>query len=262
MKRISFLLLFLICVSVEAQGLKTEFKGKFDLEADNFVGIDEFQNVYYIIDNVLYKKTEKKIFSYSNPKLGSIHKVNIQNPFKVILFYADFNAAMLLDNNLNELSQVLDFTKETKFNNVSFVTGSSQNNIWLYADDNKLHLYDYKRNTELLQTLALTFYNPEFKPKDLVSSFKNVWLLADIGVFEFNEYGVFIRGYSLKDTSRIFPFQKGFIYETKGGFFYNDLTQVLPVEFNFEGVSETIFINSSKIYVYNGTEVYEYQIKS
>ena len=245
-----------------AQELKTEFKGKLMLEADSFVGIDEFNNLYYISDNVLYKKTDKKVFSYSNPKLGSIHKVNIQNPFKIILFYADFNAAMLLDNNLNELSEVLNFTKETKFNNVSFVTGSSQNNIWLYADDNKLHLYDYKRNTELLQTLALTFYNPEFKPIDLVSSFKNVWVLADIGVFEFNEYGVFIRGYPLKDTSRIFPFQKGFIYESNGEFFYNDLTQVLPIEFNYEGPSETIFINSSKFYVYNGKEVYEFQIKS
>lgn len=262
MKRLSFLLLLLVTVSVQAQELKTEFKGKFIIEADSFVGIDEFENIYYIIDNVLYKRTDKKVFSFSNPELGSIHKVNIQNPFKIILFYADFNAAILLDNNLNELSEILDFTKETKFNNVSFVSGSSQNNIWLYADDNKLHLYDYKRNTELLQTLALTFYNPEFIPKDLVSSFKNVWLLADIGVFQFNEYGIFIRGYSLKDTSRIFPFQKGFIYETEGELFYNDQTQIRPIEFNYEGASETIYINSSKIYVYNGTEVYEYQIKS
>ncbi|WKK65769.1 hypothetical protein [Lutimonas zeaxanthinifaciens] len=262
MKKLFFLLLFLLSFSVMAQELKTEFKGKLMLEADSFVGIDEFNNLYYISDNVLYKKTDKKVFSYSNPKLGSIHKVNIQNPFKIILFYADFNAAMLVDNNLNELSEVLNFTKETKFNNVSFVTGSSQNNIWLYADDNKLHLYDYKRNTELLQTLALTFYNPQFKPIDLVSSFKNVWVLADIGVFEFNEYGVFIRGYSLKDTSRIFPFQKGFIYETNGELYYNDLTQVIPLEFNYEGASETIYINSSKIYVYNGKEVYEFQIKS
>lgn len=262
MKRLSFLLLFLFGLSVEAQGLKTEFMRKFIVEADSFVGIDEFQSIYYISDNVLYKKTDKKVFSFSHPELGRIHKVNIQNPFKIILFYADFNAAILLDNNLNELSEVLDFTKETKFNNVSFVTGSSQNNIWLYADDNKLHLYDYKRNSELLQTLSLTFYNPEFIPKDLVSSFKNVWLLSDIGIFQFNEYGIFIRGYSLKDASRIFPFQKGFIYETKGNLFYNDLTQILPIEFDFKGASETIYIHSSKIYVYNGSEVYEYQIKS
>jgi len=252
----------LLTFSISAQALKTEFKGKFEVEADHFIGVDEFRNSYYIIDNALFKKTDKKIFTYSNPKLGRIHKVNIQNPFKIIIFYADFNAAILVDNNLNELSQVLDFTKETKFNNVSFVTGSSQNNIWLYADDNKLHLYDYKRNTELLQTLSLTFYNPDFKPMDLVSTFKRVWVLADIGVFEFNEYGIFIRGYSLEDTSRIFPFQKGFIFESKGKFFYNDLTQILPVEFNYEGELESVYVNSSKIYVYNGAEVYEYQIKS
>ena len=57
------------------------------------------------------KKTPKKTFSYSNIELGKLSMVNIQNPFKIILFYADFNTAILLDNNLNELTQKLDFTK-------------------------------------------------------------------------------------------------------------------------------------------------------
>jgi len=149
--------------------------------------------------------------------------VNVQNPFKVILFYVDFNAAIILDNNLNELTQTMDFTKETKVDNVSFVTSASQNNLWLFAGDNKLHLYDYQMLKEIFQTQAITFYNRSFIPKNIVSTYKNIWILSENGVLEFNEYGIFIKGHNIKGADQIFPFQKGFIYSINGSYFYNDL---------------------------------------
>ena len=129
MKRILLITFCFFCLAVRSQELTTEFQMKKPLEADTFIGVDEFQNMYYIQENILYKKTSKQLFSYSNVGLGRISSVNIQNPFKVILSYTDFNAAIILDNNLNELTQKIDFTKKTLFNNVTFVTGASLNNI-------------------------------------------------------------------------------------------------------------------------------------
>ena len=150
MKSILFITFCFFCLVIQSQEITTKLHSEKALEADSFIGVDEFENIYYVKENILYKKTSKKLFSYSNVGLGKLSSVNIQNPFKVILFYAEFNAAIILDNNLNELTQKIDFTKETQFNNVVFVSGASQNNIWLYADDNKLHLYDYQNYAGIL----------------------------------------------------------------------------------------------------------------
>ena len=224
------------------------------------MGIDEFQSMYYIQDNILFKKTSKQIYSYSNLDSGKLHSVNIQNPFKIILFYADFNAAIILDNNLNELTQKIDFTKETLFNNVAFVTGASQNNLWLYADDNKLHLYDYQGKTELLQTQPTTFYDSEFLPKKIVSNYKNVWVLSINNVLEFNEYGIYTKAYQLKKIEDIFPFQKGFIYFEQNKLFYQDASGSIPVCLDYEQDIESIYINSSNIFIFDRKTVYQYQI--
>ena len=261
MKRMFFLLLCLQFTAMNAQGLSTEFKATFNLEAETFVGVDEFKSTYYINENILYKKTAEKLFSYSNVELGKLSRVNIQNPFKIILFYADFNTAIILDNNLNELTQKLDFTKETLVNNVSFVTAASQNNLWLYADDNKLHLYNYQLQKDLLQTQPITFYNNTFVPENIVSTYKYIWILSKNGVLEFNEYGVFIRAYNIKNADHIFPFQNGFIYVLDGSLFYNDLTKFIPIELDHKAAMISTYINSSNIFIYDGSKVHEYQIK-
>ena len=261
MKGMLLCLLCFVWTSLNSQELNAVFHAKFPLEAQEFVGIDDFQSIYYINDDILYKKSSTKDFSFSNIESGALSSVHIQNPFKIILFYADFNAVITLDNNLNELTQRIDFTKETLFNNVTFVTGSSQNNLWLYADDNKLHLYDYQREKEVLQTQAMTFYDSFFQPKGIISTYKKVWILTENNVLEFNEYGIFTQSYELKGLEYIFPFQKGFIYVQNGLFFYQNQTSSVPIQLDHDLNVKNISVNRSSIFLYDGMTVYEYQIK-
>ena len=72
MKRILFITFCLFYLSLSSQELRTQFISKEPLEADTFVGIDEFQSMYYIQDNILFKKTSKQIFSYSNVDSGNL----------------------------------------------------------------------------------------------------------------------------------------------------------------------------------------------
>lgn len=261
MKAILLCLLCLLGSSIRSQELNAVLHSKFPLEAETFVGVDDFKSVYYINNNILYKRSSKKEFSYSSVESGRLSSVNIQNPFKIILFYADFNAAITLDNNLNELTQRIDFTKGTLFNNVSFVTGSSQNNLWLYADDNKLHLFDYQGLQEVLQTQPMTFYDTLFQPKGIASTYKTIWILSENGVLEFNEYGIYTQTYELKELEYIFPFQKGFIFVQEGSFFYQDQTNTIPIGLDHELNVKNIYVNRSSIFLYDGMTVYEYQIK-
>lgn len=261
MKKILLLVLCFSYYHVISQEISAHLHSKIPLEAEVFIGLDEFQNLYYLNSNILYKKTKNNIFSYSNISLGKITMVNIQNPFKLILFFADFNSVIILDNNLNELTDKIDFTQETLFNNVKFVSGSSQNNIWLYADDNKLHLYDYQNLSEQTQTQPITFYEEQFTPKTIISTYKNVWVLSDSGVFQFNEYGIYIDSFEKPGIDYIFPFQKGFIYAESESFYYQNGIETLPISLIHDHLIKEISVNNTSISLYDGQYVYQYELK-
>ena len=125
MKSILFVIITLFFQFSYTQKLETKLVNTYNLDADIFVGIDDIGNVYYVKDNTLFKKSKMEILNYTNVSLGNISMVDIRNPFKILVFYKNFNSLIILDNKLNELSNKIDFTKETLFNNVKFVSHSS-----------------------------------------------------------------------------------------------------------------------------------------
>ena len=260
--RILVLLLTLLCLAqAGAQQLSANLVGKDSLQADVFVGVDDLENLYYLRGNVLYKKGRGREFSFSKVGLGRLTDVNIQNPMKLILFYRDFNAVILLDNNLNELTDPIDFTRETLFNNVTFVSVASQNNIWLYADDNKLHLYDHRTLSETVQTQPMTFYEPEFRAGSVKSTFKNVWILADTGVLQFNEFGTYLGEFREAGITAIYPYQKGLIYRKGQDYWYRADGESVPLELQGGQVLGQVSVSASSVWIYDGTWVYQYRIQ-
>ena len=260
-KHLFYLFLFFSTVSFgQKEAIQATFISKTALTADVFIGLDDLDNIYYLKNNVLFKKNEQVILNYSNPLLGELSSVNIQNPFKIVLFYKNFNSVIILDNKLNALSNVIDFTKETLFNNVQFVSLSSENNLWLFADDNKLHLYNYQTLSQSFQTQAITFYNATFKPNSLKSTYKNVWVLSKNSAVQFNEYGSFIESFHFKDASIIFPYQKGFIYIADSSFYYQFENEIIPILMEIKKPLTHIFVHKSSIYTFDGKYIYQYDL--
>ena len=261
MKYFFLILLFVSVVKpIHSQKLVTKFTNSFRLDADIFVGIDEFENIYYIRNNTFFKKSAQETVNYTNLSLGTITSVDIHNPFKIVLFYQDYNSAIVLDNKLNELTDKIDFTGNTLFNNVQLVSHSSENNLWLFADDNKLHLYNFQNSSEKIQTQPITFYQPDFVPKSLKSTYKSAWVLGNTGVIQINEYGNFINFFKNDSIDFISPYLKGFIFMKDESFFYiegNNTEQVL-IEIDHSLVD--IYINNSSINIFDGSNVHRYII--
>lgn len=251
---------FLLFVDISfAQEIKTEFISKIPLHADTFIGVDELGHLYYTKDNILYKKRDSDTINYSNVSLGKITSVNIQNPFKIIVFYKDFNSVIILDNNLNELTNRIDLTKETLFNNVKMVSISSENNLWLYASDTKLYLYDYKNNMVNVQTQPMNFYLSGFKPQLIKSTYKNVWLIASDGVIQFNEYGNYIRFFKEKEITKNFPLKKRFIYFKNTSFYLLENKKSIPILIDYKKTKKDIYINNAYIYIFDGSDIHKFK---
>jgi len=115
---------------------------KDSLNVDVFISKNNFENLYYIKDNVLFKKSDKQTINYSNIQLGKITSVHTFNPLKINVLYSDLNTVVILDNRLAEVSK-LDFNQQQPYKNISHITTGFDNTIWLFNQDFQyLELYD------------------------------------------------------------------------------------------------------------------------
>ncbi len=155
MKKSTILLLMLFSAYGFAQELLPTyvFRDSAVVKADAFVGVDKFGYSYFISNNAFIKFKDQETIEYKNVTLGKIRRVDIANPLLIVLFYENFNTAVLLDNQMNEIKQI-NFS-EIKGNSIvaNAVGLASQNRLWI--SDNmtlQLGLYDYSRN--IYQTLT------------------------------------------------------------------------------------------------------------
>ncbi len=150
-----------ISVLTTAQNTKAVFTDSIVLDLDNYFGKDVLGYDYFSKNNVLYKQKKSEKWEYKNLSLGEIHSVDFINPLKTLVFYKDFNTAILLDNQLSEISKItlndLNILAQT-------CSIASQNRLWVYDNlTNQLMLVDYlnKKNTLINQPFKNTFKNYE-----------------------------------------------------------------------------------------------------
>jgi len=232
------------------------------LKADTFIGIDDFENYYYTIDNALYKKNEKQVFSYSNIQLGSITSVDIINPLKILLFYRDFNTIVILDNQLNELTDAINLTTETFAKNVAFVTISSNNNLWIYSlDDNILSLWNYDTRQIVYDSQPLNFYQDDFEVNTQVSNYQNCWLISKNTMLKFDEYGNYLETINLQNISNFKIFENGFIYLKEDVIYYYKNNSSIKISgVNNKHFSTNYFVNKNKLYFFDSNMLYKYSV--
>src|SRR5574343_158383 len=143
-----FCFLFLFAKSVFSQEtILTEKINSTKIQAEEFLGFDNQQNFYTTKDNVLFKNNTQNHFEYKNVSLGKITRVDFQNPLQIVVFYNDFNTAILLDNQLNETKKI-NFNHLSEPVNIGAIALSSQNKLWFFDTiTSKIGLYDLTKDT-------------------------------------------------------------------------------------------------------------------
>ncbi len=251
------------CFFVQAQGFDTTFEKQISLKADRFIGLDAFENYYYTIGSILYKKTPTKTYSYNNIKFGEITSVDLSNPLKIVLFYRDFNVMVLLDNRLNELSDSINFSLESFAKNVAFVSVSSNNNVWLYSlDDNILSLWNYETKKTVFDTRPVSLYQKDFEATLQVSNYKYCWLVSEKGILVFNEYGSHLKTLKTNVAMHIRPYQDGYLYgDGKRIYYRTDSSSIEEVLIeNPTHKIDNFTIVKNNLYFFDSNVVYKYTV--
>lgn len=141
-----------------AQAVTVAEIGTVPLQADAFSGRDASGFLYGIQNSTFFKTKDHIRLEYKNMALGNIARVDLQNPLRIVLFYADFNAVVMLDNQLNEIQRIL-FSEMEPAVNVTACGLASQNRLWIYDSlSQRIGSFDYIKGTMRFLTPPLELF--------------------------------------------------------------------------------------------------------
>ncbi|WP_027137700.1 hypothetical protein [Gaetbulibacter saemankumensis] len=261
MKHFLYIVTFILFSTNTQDKLKITLVKQIDLEANTLVSVDAFNTIFYISENVLFKrKNDSKgiDIGYNNFQLGDISSVNTFNSLKINVFYRDFNTAIILDNRLAEMFKI-DFNTITPYKNVSHITTGFDNTIWVFNQNNQqLELFDYKTKTTRAQTLPI-----KSKVLDLKSNYNNCILLTEDYIYVYNYFGSLIKKLNNTGFTEFYENQGNLVLKKEDSlFFYDNSTdEISKIEVPNLSIDQ-FFVTNETLYIYDKETIYEYQIKT
>lgn len=255
MKKTIGFLFFILCSGLFAQENTFEIIEKTPLAAHTFTGVDTQGALFYITDNVLYKKTAGELFNYQDFQLGKLGYVDILNPLKIIVFYPDAQTVVVLDNKLSEIQRV-NFVLTPPFLNVAGVSAANDNRIWVFNQDTQqLEMFNYinKNHLVLSGAIAETYLMQK-------SNFNYCYLLTQTSLRGYNSYG------SLIERIENSGIQKFDINQNRIALLVNDQVIILPEDrrprvYNFDDIAvKDLYLTHDLLYLYDGKFLYKIKL--
>ena len=257
MHKLIYILLFLVAIPVTSQSYTLEKINEVTLDADIFIGVDNFNALYHIDDNVLYKNDVNNGYQFTALQLGPITSVDILNPLKISVFYEASNTAVILDNTLSEITRI-NFSTIEDFRNISHVTTNGDKRLWIFNTDlQQLEIVDW--NTDQIIT--------QFPPMSvnatmLVTNFNFAWVVNENGIFYYNNYGSFLSKTVLQDITLISQSKGAVILLSQGKLHYkpkesNDFIALDTLDFTIKQLS----LNGEILYLYTGQKLITFRLK-
>lgn len=248
MKQVFVLLLFLTSFLTSNAQLKAKLASKTTCNADVFVGVDQFKNNYFVRKNLFFKNDEQK--NFSNYLLGTPTSVDISNPYKIVLFYKNFNTVIILDNNLNQIDKIA-FPY-----NIAFARKAPADKLWILNRDlNQLEIYNYKSKTieSKSPTLNYTSY------LDMKSDNNSLYLATEKGIAMYDYLGNFLQNKSSTNVDLLEVHNQKILFQKKNNLYILDKT-LENIEFETSPSIKSFYFLNNDLYIFDGTQVAQYLI--
>ncbi|HPF12007.1 MAG TPA: hypothetical protein PKW08_07475 [Flavobacteriaceae bacterium] len=250
------LLLFLCLLAQGVCGQNLQLANKSALKADRFIGIDSYRHVYFIKNGALHKQGELGTFAFQDFQLGPVSSVDIINPLNVVVFYAEMNTVVFLDNRLNEKERI-NFNDLPSFLNVSFVTNAGNNRLWIFnSDTQQLELYHYRNQQQTLVSQPL-----KGKVLKQVSDFNECTLLSEHTLRKINSYGSLLYEIPLEGFSKITSYQEKLMGVKENQLFWIDKAAVQPLTVTLnEKPIKDLQLTQEFLYIYDGETLFTFSL--
>ena len=214
-KLIVALVLSLLVGFAEAQDFVPWSK---DVDA-SAVEVDRLGNIYLVKGNVVSKYDAGMNFqcSYDNYPAGGMSSLDVSNPFKVIVFYSEFNKLIYLDSKLAELRSPI-LLDDAELYNTKVVCTSSFGGFWVF-DEQNVCVRRVDSNLEISQQ-GTNIYD-KLGDADVIAmreSINYLFLFADDGkILILDKFGNFYRTFDTEGECTDFCIDNDILYYSRGG---------------------------------------------
>lgn len=157
------------------------------------VDVDALMNIYLVDGSNRIIKLDSsghELFQATFRNLGRIESIDVDNPFKVLVYYADNQTALILDNTLAEIQRIR-FT-DWHFEDVTACCLSTDNSIWLFDGiDRRIKKCDQSGNV-LLASDPFSILGVDItRPHALIDDGQEIIVREDALEATFNDFGVY-----------------------------------------------------------------------
>lgn len=191
---------------------------------------DRLGNLYLAEDNFIWMYNNKgdSIGAFNSKKYGEISFVDATDPYKILVFFRDYNLIVFLDNYLSENGEPIDL-QNLGFDQVVMACLSREKGFWVF-DQLKQKIFHLNDNFEVThETVNLSqWFGKAVEPNGMIE-YNNQLYLNDkkTGVYVFDHFGTFMKKIPIKDLDQ---FQM-----LDGGLNYLDSNQFC--QYNFQSFS-------------------------
>lgn len=173
--------------------------------------------LYNNLNILKYNADGDSIGLYSNNRLGSISTVDVTNPYKIMVFYADYANIVFLDNFMSLLEGPI-MLDQLGYDQVTHACASMENGLWIF---DRLRQTVIKLNQDLSEagrSINLSqLTGQQIAPKLMLEQNANLLLQTNKnGVMVFDQFGTFEKKLNVEASSHIQVINK------KVMFFKND----------------------------------------
>lgn len=218
----------------------------------------------YLYDNLnilKYNTNGDSVGLYSNNRLGAISTVDVTNPYKIMVFYADYANIIFLDNFMSLLEGPIALD-QLGYDQVTHACASMENGLWLF---DRLRQTVIKLNQDLSEagrSINLSqLADQQIAPKLMLEQNANLLLQTDKnGVMVFDQFGTFEKKLSVEATSPIQVINKKVMFYRNDTIFqYNsNLTSLAHIRLPIIG-SKDAHIGKDRLAVLTDNALYIYK---
>lgn len=174
-----------------------------DKEAKS-VYMDNLDQVYLLRSNnelLKYDVNGQLKQRYSNNRLGTLTTVDVTNPLRILLFYADFQQVVVLDNNLAELSN-FSFSQKGNFQ-ITAIAASNSQSFWVFDElSQQLIRYNPMMEEEFRSVSFLQLLDEMIKVKQIFTDDNHILLqISSQDVLELDRFGALVRKIHVENQS-------------------------------------------------------------
>ncbi|MBK7762725.1 MAG: hypothetical protein IPI46_05045 [Bacteroidetes bacterium] len=177
------------------------------------ISTDPLGNVYIVKENNSVYRINSKGDStgiFNEIKKGKITQIDASNPLRVLLYYADYNQIVVLNNMMTQKNVIK--LNSIGLNNIACIANSADGSIWLYdAVNGNLLKIDEQLNILLNVNLRSIQENP-LAPTAMFESERSLYITDTLdGIRKFDLFGFYNTSYHFKSRD-VQLIQNYFVY--------------------------------------------------